>query len=657
MRMNEPQLQIYEFGDFRLDAAKRLLTKGDGEPLPLTPKVFDTLLYLVRHNGRVIGKDELMREIWTDAIVEENNLSQNISILRRILGEKPGEGRFITTVPGHGFRFVPEVREASEVSSSKFQVPSSIESEISNSESNGESPTKSAPETRNLKLETNQQPKPKTDDRNPNRFRFAAFAVLIILALGSLGFYLWRESVANARIKSIAVLPFKPLVADNRDEALEIGMADTLIARLGNNQKIIVRPLSSVRRFGNLEQDAVQAGRALDVEAVLDGSIQRWGDGIRVNVRLIRVADGTALWTGTFDEKSTGIFVVQDAISNRVASALAFQLSGEEQKRLTKRYTENVEAYELYTKGRYHAARLTPPETIKGISYFQQAIEIDPNYALAYAGLARAYQTLPPASDFPPTEFFPKAKAAAQKALEIDDRLAEAHAVLGWVLFWYEWDWEAAEIQDQRAIEFNPNSADAHEVYAHLLSNTGRHTEALAEMKRARELDPLNLRINALEGQFLLHAGKIDEALVQLGKTFELSPDFWLAHNIASSAYIEKEMYSEAIAEARQAREFSGVSSHPLAFSGYALAKSGRTAEARAVLEELSKLATERYVPPYYIALIHNGLGEEDQALTWLERGFEQRDAKMVFLKVEPKWNNLRSEPRFVDLMKRLNFE
>ncbi|MEJ7699706.1 MAG: transcriptional regulator [Pyrinomonadaceae bacterium] len=225
--MNEPQLQIYEFGDFRLDAAKRLLTKGVDEPLPLTPKVFDTLLYLVRHNGRVIGKDELMREIWTDSIVEENNLSQNISILRRVLGEKPGEGRFIATVPGHGFRFVPEVREASEVSSFKFQVSSSVESEISNSESNDESPTKSAPETRNLILETNQQPKPKTDDRNPNRFRFAAFAVLIILALGSLGFYLWREnekSVANARIKSIAVLPFKPLVADNRDEEVALAL-------------------------------------------------------------------------------------------------------------------------------------------------------------------------------------------------------------------------------------------------------------------------------------------------------------------------------------------------------------------------------------------------------------------------------------------------
>ncbi len=281
MRMNEPQLQIYEFGDFRLDAAKRLLTKGVDEPLPLTPKVFDTLLYLVRHNGRVIGKDELMREIWTDTIVEENNLSQNISILRRILGEKPGEGRFITTVPGHGFRFVPEVREASEVSSSKFQVASSVESEISNSESNGESPTKSAPETRNLKLETNQQPKPKTDDRNPNRFRFAAFAVLIILALGSLGFYLWREnekSVANARIKSIAVLPFVNTSQDANAEYLSDGITESIINNLSQLAGLKVMSRNSAFRFKNNQTDTKNIASQLGVESLVTGDIKQLGD-------------------------------------------------------------------------------------------------------------------------------------------------------------------------------------------------------------------------------------------------------------------------------------------------------------------------------------------------------------------------------------------
>lgn len=327
--MNEPQLPIYEFGDFRLDAAKRLLTKGNDEPLPLTPKVFDTLLYLVRHGGKVISKDELMREIWTDTVVEENNLSQNISILRRTFGEKTGEGRFIATVPGHGFRFVPQVREIGKVENGR-ERENLAGAEISDDKF--------------------QIPEPKTENRQPNRRRFALFAILFVFALGSLGFYLWRENTrpaAGAPIKTIAILPFKPLVAENRDEALEMGMADTLIARLGDNREIVVRPLSSVRRFGNLEQDALTAGRALDVEAVLDGSIQRWGDGIRINARLIRVADGSLLWTGTFDEKFADIFAVQDAISNRVAAALALRLGGDEKTRLTKHQTENVEAYQL----------------------------------------------------------------------------------------------------------------------------------------------------------------------------------------------------------------------------------------------------------------------------------------------------------------------
>ncbi|MGI8640872.1 MAG: tetratricopeptide repeat protein [Pyrinomonadaceae bacterium] len=658
--MNEPQLQIYEFGDFRLDAAKRLLTKGVDEPLPLTPKVFDTLLYLVQHNGRVIGKDELMREVWIDSIVEENNLSQNISILRRVLGEKPGEGRFITTVPGHGFRFIPEVREASEVPSSKFQVPSSIESEISNSESNDESPTKSAPETRNLKLETNQQPKPKTDDRNPNRFRFAAFAVLIILVLGSLGFYLWREnekSVADARIKSIAVLPFKPLVAEHRDEALEIGMADTLIARLGDNQKIIVRPLSSVRRFGNLEQDAVQAGRALDVEAVLDGSIQRWGDVIRVNVRLIRVADGTALWTGTFDEKSTGIFVVQDAISKRVTAALAMRLSADEQANLKKRSTESVEAYELYLRGRYHFFKITQPEILKAIVFYEQAIEADPNYALAYAGIADAYRTLPIAGFVASKEAFPQARAAAKRALEIDDTLAEAHTVLGWVGFWFDWDWEAAETEFKRAIELSPNNSDAHRAYAHLLSNTGRHDEAVAMGRRARELDPLTLITNALEGQFLFFAGRDTEAIARYDKTLEIEPDFWVAHNGLGRVYIRQERYPEAIAALTKARELSRGSTEPVMQLGYALAKSGNRKQAQETLEELKSAAAEKFVSAYSFAMIYNGLGEKDEALSYLEKSFQEREVQITFVKIDTRWDELRSEPRFVDLMRRMNFE
>jgi len=634
--MTAPQIQIYEFGDFRIDASKRLLTKGNDEPLPLTAKVFDTLLYLVRNQGKVIEKDQLMREIWADTIVEENNLSQNISILRRVLGEKPGEGRFIATIPGHGFRFVPEVRNISEELFARvgdFGENESLKPQISD-----------------LKTET----------RNQKRFRFAVFACLSILALGSLGFYLWRSANVKAvrtPVKSIAVLPFRPLVTENRNEALEIGMADTLISRLGSNREIVVRPLSAVRRFGNLEQDALVAGRALDVESVLDGSLQRWGDKIRVNVRLVKVADGTLLWTETFDEKFTDIFVVQDTISSKVAAALALQLGSDEKMRLTKRYTENVEAYQVYLRGRFHVFRLTPPEIQAGITDFLKAIEIDPNYALAYAGLSDAYRSLTVGGEMSPTEFMPKSKAAAIKAIEIDDALSDGHAALGMTLFWGEWNWREAETQFKRALELNPNDVNAHIFYAHLLSNTGRHDEALAEIKRARELDPLLPYAGALEGQFLNHAGRTDEALDRLRKTFELAPNFWMPHLFASSCYAEKGMYAESLAEARKAREFSPAQTVSIAHEGYALAKLGRHEDARAALDELLKLSATRFVPPYHLAMIYNGLGETDKTFESMEKGYQQRDPKMAFLKVEPKWNNLRNDPRFIDLMKRMNFE
>jgi DNA-binding winged helix-turn-helix (wHTH) protein/TolB-like protein/tetratricopeptide (TPR) repeat protein len=644
--MSEPQTQIYEFGKFRLDASKRLLLRDNGESVPLTPKVFDTLLYLLRHAGRIIEKDELMQAIWTDTIVEENNLSQNISILRRVLGEKRGENSFIVTIPGQGFKFVASVQ----ISSRKFQVPSSVESEIKQPELNNESKTEN-----HNKPETNQDQKPKSENQNRKIFVFAALFLLI--AVGT-AVYFWQAQTksVSSPIKTIAVLPFKPLVLESRDEALEMGMADTLIARLGDNREIVVRPLSSVRKFGNLEQDALTAGRALDVEAVLDGSIQRWGDDIRVNARLIRVADGSLLWTGTFDEKLTGIFAVQDAISNKVAAALAWRLGSDEKMRLTKHQTENVEAYQLYLRGRFHVFKLTPPEVNKGISYFQQAIAIDPSYALAYAGLADAYRSLALGSEMPPTEFLSKSKAAAQKAVELDDALSEAHTALGMTVFWGEWNWNEAENQFRRALELNPNSANAHLFYAHLLSNMGRHAEALAETKLARELDPLFPFAGALEGLFLIYAGQPDEALDRLRKTSELEPNFWMPHLFASNAYIEKEMYAEAVAEARLTRKLSPLQTTSIAYESYALAKSGRLTEARAGLNELLKLSTVRFVPPYHIALIYNGLGETDKSLEWLERGFEQRDPKMTFLKIDPKWNNLRNEPRFMDLMQRMKF-
>ena len=643
--------QIYEFGEFRLDADKRLLTNGNGEPVSVTPRVFDTLLYLVRNSGKVIGKDELMREIWTDTIVEENNLSQNISILRRILGEKVGEGRYIATVPGRGFRFVPEVREVAETSATDADLS---EEERNAQEAAGEAvgfaPT--LPEPENTPLQASGSP--------TKSVKFAIIAALFIVALGSVGLYIWRSSSQElnaAPIRSIAILPFKPLVAGNRDEVMEMGMADTLISRLGDNPEIVVRPLSSVRKFGDLEQDAVAAGKALDVEAVLDGSIQRWGEDIRINARLIKVADGSVLWTGTFDEKFAGIFAVQDAISNRVASALALRLGHDQMTRLNKHHTENLEAYQLYLTGRFHVFKLTPQEVQKGISYFEQAIAIDERYALAYSGLADAYRSLALGTEMQPTDTLTKAKAAAQRAVDLDESLSEAHAALGMTIFWGDWDWRQAEDQFKQALKLDPNSANAHLFYAHLLSNLGRHSEALAEIKLARQLDPLFPFAGALEGQFLAFAGRPDEALERLRDTSEREPNFWMPHLIASGILIDKGMYAEAIESARVARKLAPAQTVSVAFECIALTRLGRVDEVRDALDELHKLSKERFVPPFHFALIYAALDDKDKAFEWLERGFAQRDPKMTFLKVQPKLNSLPSDPRFTDLAKRMNLQ
>ncbi len=625
--MNRPETQIYEFDEFRVDGVRRLLINGNGEKLPLSPKVFDLLVYLVTNNGRVIEKEELMSAIWPDTIVEESNLSQNISILRRVLGEKRGEHQFLATIPGKGYKFVSEVRETNNISTPSPEEITDIETEASH------------PIVPQARRETVRR-----------SWALPLLLVLCVLGIGAIGFYLWRETKgpsSDLAIKTLAVLPFKSLVAEQRNESLELGMADTLIAKLGG-EEIIVRPLSSVRKYASLDQDPLVAGGELGVSAILDGTIQTWGDKVRISARLVRTSDGKQLWAGQFDEKLADIFVVQNSISEKVAGALQIPLASSGRKH----YTANVEAYQLYMLGRFHVLKLAPPEVQKGIAHFQQAIELDPNYALAYAGLADAYRTMAFVGGMP--EFRQKAKEAAQKAVEVDDTLAEGHAILGSILFWHDYNWAAAEVQFARGLELNPNSADTRFAYAHLLSNLGRHTEALAEAKRARELDPLNLRIVSLEALFLTHAGRSDEALVICEKVLEMEPNFWGAYNGKAMIYIEKGMFAEALVAARKAKELSRGNTLATALEGYALAKSGEPADARAVIEELQK---GRYLHPYTTALVHNGLDDRDEALALLERGVQERDPLMTFLKVDSKWNNLRGDPRFIELMKRMNLE
>ena len=484
-----------------------------------------------------------------------------------------------------------------------------------------------------------------------------AFSVLLLAAVALGVWYFARRSSSSAQIESIAVLPFINASGNSDVEYLSDGMTESLIDSLSQLPNLSVKARSSVFRYKGKEVEPQQAASELSVQAIVNGRVVQRGDDLTLYLSLVDARNGNQIWGDQYNRKLSDLVGLQNEIARDVSQKLRARLSGADEQKVAKTYTANAEAYQLYLKGRYHVLKLTLSEIQTGISDFQQAIAIDPSYALAYVGLADAYRSAL-AGDMPPTELLPKAKAAAQKAIDIDDTLADAHAELGFIIFWYDWDWNGAEKQYKRALQLDPNNADTHLFYAHLLSNIGRHAEALAAVKRARELDPLNLRTNALEGQFLIHAGRTDEALARLQKTFEMTPNYYFAHLFAASAYIEKGMFPEAIVEAHKARELSGpTNSHPMGFLGYALGKSGKQAEAREVLAELLKSASERYVSPYNIALIYNGLGDPDKTFAWLERAYEQRDQKIVFLKVEPKWNNLREDPRFQDLMRRVGFE
>ena len=642
--------RFYQFGPFRIDAQKRVLLR-EGEIVPLKPKAFDTLLVLVRHHGEVLEKDNLMEMLWPDSDVEESNLPQHISALRKTLGESPDERRYIATVPGRGYRFAAEVEEFDDENQGLIvgrYTKSTLSVHDRGASSDKVSRSLSAPRI----------------SSNSSRLIFRSLIVLGVFTLLALG--LWRllsnKSEDQKRLESqsfqkaynsLAVLPFRHLGAEG-DEYLGLGIADSLITRLSNLLEIKVRPTSAVLKYSDGSKQTVEAGRELGVEAVLEGSIRRSGEGVRVTVQLVRIEDGSPLWAEKFDERFTDIFKIEDSISGRVAEHLVLKLTGERRELLAKHYTDNVEAYQSYLKGMYFSSKRTSEAIRKGLAYFQRAIEIDPNYALAYSGLASSYAMLPITSDVPSREILPLAKEAAMKALEIDDALAEAHISLAGIKLWMEWDWQGAEKECKRAIELNPNHPRTHQRYAAILSNPGRHAEAIAEAKRALELDPVSPSTNLFLGQYFYQARQYDQAIEPLQDAIEIAPNDWVAHLNLGKIYVQQKKYSEAIEKFQKAREFSESNTETIAVMGHALAVSGKRSEAKKVLDELMSMAKQRYVPPYNIGIVFAGLAEREQALAWLEKAYEDRDVRLVFLKVEPKWDDLRAHPRFTSLLHRV---
>ena len=583
--MERPQTYIYEFDDFRVDPGRRLLLEGDGRPLPLTPKAFDTLIYLVQHSDVVLGKETLMRAIWGETAVEENNLNQCISALRRALGEKRAEHRYIVTVPGRGYRFVAPVtkRKPPVIASSAESIP------------------------------------------------------------------------------SIAVLPFQPLAPNNRDEALEMGMADTLIARLSSIRDVVVRPISSIRKYADLKQDVLAAGRELGVESVLEGSLQRQGKRVRVTVRLLNVSNGASLWAGTFDDEMTDIFALQDAISERVAQALSLELSKEDQSRLVKHYTQSTRAYQLYLKGRYYWWKNSPEEFNKSRDYFHRAVEEDPSYALAYCGLNSFYGYGAAWGIMPPDEGWPKAEWAVTKALELDDQLAEAHLDLAALKMVYYLDWVGTEREAKRAIELSPGFDEIHYAYSFFLLVMRRFREAIAEGKRALACNPFSLRISQHLGYALYCARSYDEAIQQYQKAIELDHNDASVREALGDIYERKGQYQEAVEQwtkaALLANDAELVAPLRAANTSGAFDKVVRAVAAKRLERLQSSRDSGAYVPAIKFAREHLRAGHPEEALKWLTRACEERNVYSLLIASDPFYDPLRADKRFAKLLRRMKLD
>lgn len=598
--MSEKVKRLYEFGPYLLDTAEYVLLREE-KPVSLTPKAFETLLVLVQQSGHVVEKESIINAVWPDTVVEENILAVNVSLLRKRLGPRENGEQYIENVPRRGYRFTAPVKEVC-VENDGFQTAG-----------------------------------------GPSRPASVA-----------------KESGGQRGVETVAlaVLPLINATSDPNMEYLSDGITESIINSLSQLASLRVTARSTVFRYKGREVDPQEVGHKLNVRAVLTGRVLLRDEALNIQLELVDVADGSQLWGEQYILNFSDLFAVQEEIARVISEKLLSTLSGEQQKRLAKRYTESPEAYRIYLRGRFYWNKRTLEGLKKGVEYFQQAIDKDPNYALAYTGLADSYALLGSVeySALPPLEAMPRARAWAIKALEVDDTLAEAHASVAYVHI-FDWHWTDAERAYLRAIELNPNYATAHHWYAMYLGAMARFDEAFEEIELAQELDPLSLPIGVGVGWQFFLTRQYRRAIEEYRKTLEMDPNFYMAHFLLGLVHEQESMFDEAIAAYQQAQTLSH--GHPLmiAAPGHAYAALGQRDEAQTVLDQLTQLGKRRYVSPYYIAAIYTGLGEKEQALAWLDRACESRSEGLVWLKVDPLFDTLRTDPRFADLLRRVGLD
>jgi TolB-like protein/Tfp pilus assembly protein PilF len=494
---------------------------------------------------------------------------------------------------------------------------------------------------------------------------YAGLATLLVLILAAgLFVWQWNEKTSPQVTSQIAldknrlvVLPFTNLRADEEDEYFADGMTEELISTLSKIGGLRVIARTSSMRYKGAGKSIHEIGRELNVGTIIEGSVRKSARSLRVVVQLIEVQTRELIWSQIYHRELEDIFDIQSDIASQVAHALKVQFMEGKSPKFAIASTKNLEAYNLYLKGRYFWNKRTKAGFEQAIEYFEQAIKIDSAYAPAYAGLADCYFLLANHGYHLPKEAMPKAKTAAMKALEIDDTLAEAHSSLAGFIHMFDWNLPAAESEYQRAVAFNPSYATAHQWYALLLAQMGRLDESIVESKRAQELDPLSLVINSVAGRMLHFGRQYNHAIEQYLETLELDPSFWIAHAFLAQTYVQKQRYEDAIAEFQKAIDFSGGQLAVTAMLGHAYAVSGKKDEAQKVLDELIKLSQQEYALSYFIAMIYTGLGEKDQAFEWLQKAYEERSDFLLDLNITPVFDSLHSDPRFIELLKKVGLE
>jgi len=618
------------FGIFEVDLQAGELRRR-GLKVQLQQQPFQILAMLLECPGEVVTREEIQKRLWpTDTFVDfDRGLNRATNRLRESIGDEAGNPRFIETLPRRGYRFIGQIEELDGGRNTAELV-------------SGQDYAVSTNRSRHL------------PSFGPARARIGFAIAIIIVGLLALAAWFFFLRPRDGAIQSVAVLPFINASSDSNAEYLSDGITESLINNLSQLPNLRVMARSTVFRYKGKDIDPQTIGNDLHVQAVLSGRLLQQGNVLVIQAELMDVKTGTQLWGGQFNRSVEDVLALQYDLSSEIAEKLRLRLTGDEKHRLAKRYTEDAEAYQFYLKGRYYWNKRSPEGTRKAVSYFQQAIDKDPSYALAYAGLADAYTFFSFFNLAPPRDAMPRAKAAATKALEIDEHLAEAHVSLGYISFAYDWDWTAAGKHFDQALALNPTLTRAHNFYPLYLSSRGMSQQALAVAKAALDLDPASPSVSHYLALQLYLARQFDQAIEQCHKTLDLDPNFAVAYQVLGQAYLAEGMNREAEPVLEKYSALSQGSADSLALLGYSHARLGERNLALRTLEELKATSKTSYVPAFYFAMIYAALEDKDQAFVQLEKGYDERFTRFAYLKLEALWDSLRSDERFSDLVRRV---